>query len=142
MRISASRCSLPFFALFLALPPYTSGDQAQSQPDQSPNVIRSNTRLVILDVVATDNSGNPVTDLAEKDFTVLESGRPQRIGSFSFQNSGMAVEQPVQLPPHRITNAPRRGSPTPQVILLERHNGGSNRPIQSHDRLWKGLEKR
>src|SRR5258708_30381556 len=129
MRISASRCSLPFFALFLALPPYTSGDQAQSQPDQSPNVIRSNTRLVILDVVATDNSGNPDTDLEEKDFTVLESGRPQRIGSFSFQNSGMAVERPVKLPRKRITNAPDTAGPRLSENLLDRINRGPTSPI-------------
>src|SRR5258708_8608893 len=126
MRISASRCSLPFFALFLALPPYPSGDQAQSQPDQSPNVIRSNTRLVILDVVATDNSGNPVTDLAEKDFTVLESGRPQRIGSFSFQNSGMAGDQPPKPPPLPITHHSRRASTSSHPMLPDRLHRGCN----------------
>src|SRR5216684_7518080 len=140
MKIFAIPFSLTFFALFLALPPYPSGDQAQSQPDQSPNVIRSNTRLVILDVVATDNSGNPVTDLAEKDFTVLESGRPQRIGSFSFQNPGMAVEQPVKLPPNVITNVPSRASTSLNVILLDRINGVSSSHIYAQDRIVKYLE--
>src|SRR5438105_14266920 len=43
-----------------------------------------NTRLVSLDVVVTDKSGKPVTDLKKEDFTVLERGQPERIAAFSF----------------------------------------------------------
>lgn len=127
-------------ALLLALPAYPSGEQAQSQPDQSPNVIRSNTRLVIVDVVATDSSGNPVTDLTEKDFTVFESGRPQRIGSFSFQNPGVQLEQPAQLPPNVITNVPRKATTSMNVILLDRINGVSSSHIYAQDRIVKYLD--
>jgi VWFA-related protein len=140
MKTLAYPFGLTAFALFLALPPYPSGDQAQSQPDQSPNVIRSNTRLVVLDVVATDNNGNPVTDLTEKDFTVLESGQPQRIGFFSFQNPGMSVEQPAPLPPNVITNVPSRASTSLNVILLDRINGVSSSHIYAQDRIVKYLE--
>jgi VWFA-related protein len=127
-------------ALFLALLAYPSVEQTQSQPAQSPNVIRSNTRLVIVDVVATDNNGNPVTDLTEKDFTVLESGRPQRIGSFAFQNPGTSVEQPAQLPPNVITNVPRKATTSLNVILLDRINGVSSSHIYAQDRIVKYLE--
>ena len=127
-------------ALFLVLLGYPSVEQTQSQPAQSPNVIRSNTRLVIVDVVATDNNGNPVTDLTEKDFTVLESGRPQRIGSFAFQNPGTSVEQPAQLPPNVITNVPRKATTSLNVILLDRINGVSSSHIYAQDRIVKYLE--
>jgi Ca-activated chloride channel family protein len=40
--------------------------------------------LVELPVSVSDAGGVPVTDLAEKDFTVLENGTPQKISSFSF----------------------------------------------------------
>src|SRR5947209_17446099 len=57
-----------------------------STPQQSGSVIKANTRLVIVDVVATDSRNQPVTDLEAKDFTVLENGNEQRINSFTLQN--------------------------------------------------------
>jgi len=45
-------------------------------------LVRSNTRVVLLDVVVTDKSGNPVRALSESDFTVLEDGKSQKILSF------------------------------------------------------------
>jgi len=47
-------------------------------------VFRTTTRLVILDVVATDDKGQPVSDLKAEDFTVTENGEPQHISEFSF----------------------------------------------------------
>lgn len=45
-------------------------------------LVRSNTRVVLLDVVVTDKSGNPVRALNQRDFTILEDGKPQKISSF------------------------------------------------------------
>ncbi len=45
-------------------------------------LIRSNTRVVLLDVVVTDKSGNPVRALNQSDFTIFEDGKPQKISSF------------------------------------------------------------
>jgi len=39
-------------------------------------------RLVLLDVVVTDKSGNPVTNLTQDDFAVYEDKAPQRVVSF------------------------------------------------------------
>jgi hypothetical protein len=44
-------------------------------PDTSQGMIR-------LDVVVTDPSGKPVSGLADKDFTLLDNGQPQKIVSF------------------------------------------------------------
>ena len=54
-----------------------------------------NARLVVLDVVVTDNTGKPVDGLTEKDFQILEDGKQQRIRS---------VEPPSahQLPPASV----------------------------------------
>ena len=43
-------------------------------------------QLVLVNVVARDKSGRPVTDLKRDDFTVLEDGKPQKISSFDFEN--------------------------------------------------------
>jgi VWFA-related protein len=37
---------------------------------------------IILNVLVTDASGKPVTGLSQNDFTILDNGQPQKIGSF------------------------------------------------------------
>src|SRR5437879_13042070 len=60
--------------------------QVQQSSSDSASVIRATTRLVQLDVVVTDSSGHPPKDhLGEKDFTILEDGKPQKLSFFSFQ---------------------------------------------------------
>jgi VWFA-related protein len=52
-------------------------------PEEAPvATLRSTTRLVVLDVVVTDKSGNPVRNLSKDDFTILEDGKPQGVASF------------------------------------------------------------
>lgn len=45
-------------------------------------LVRSNSRLVLLDVVVTDKDGHPIRGLSKKDFSVLENGVPQKLTSF------------------------------------------------------------
>lgn len=67
---------------------------AHQQRPQVPGAIRSSVVLVPVDVRVLDRKGNPVTDLTQADFTVLEDGVPQRIGHFSEQRF-QAVPEPV-----------------------------------------------
>src|SRR5215467_12755690 len=84
----------PFFALLLTIGTYSllhagqqpSSPQAQSPAAPSLPVLKATTRLVVVDVVATDGKGEPVADLTADDFTVLEDGKPQKISGFSFQH--------------------------------------------------------
>ncbi len=55
--------------------------QAAAPPD---NVIRTETRLVLVDAVVTDKKGNYIRDLTEKDFRVWEDNKEQTVKSFSF----------------------------------------------------------
>ena len=68
--------------------------QAQT-PDQEPidshAIIRSDTRLVLVDTVVTDKKGNYVHDLNQKDFEVFEDNKKQYVTSFSVE-SGAAGE--------------------------------------------------
>lgn len=50
----------------------------QSLP-QTSSSIKVTTRLVVLSVVVTDKSGNPVTDLTKDDFAILENNQQQLI---------------------------------------------------------------
>jgi len=103
--------------------------QIQQSPSDSSTVIRATTRLVQVDVVVTDSSGHPVKDhLTEKDFSILEDGKPQKVSFFSFQQlEGREKRQPPQLPPHVATNRPeyRHTAGPPIILLLD----GVNTPV-------------
>src|SRR6266704_2134643 len=108
--------------------------QVQQSSADSATVIRATTRLVQLDVVVTDSSGHPPKDhLSEKDFTILEDGKPQKLSYFSFQQiegqGKRQVTQPPQLPPHVATNRPeyRRTVGPPVILLLD----GINTPVEN-----------
>jgi VWFA-related protein len=67
----------------------------QSADVQSEDVIRTETRLVLVDTVVTDKKGNYVRDLAQKDFKVWEDGKEQPLTSFSFEEmTGPAHSEP------------------------------------------------
>ncbi len=76
VQVAALSAAIIFFSL---------GTLAQEpEPPQAPHTatLTVTARLVVLDVVATDKDGNPVTDLKRSDFTVFEDGKQQRIASF------------------------------------------------------------
>src|SRR5258708_10665119 len=69
---------------------------------ESATVLKSITRLVVVDVVATGKDG-AVTDLQRDDFTVFEDGKEQKVRVFNFQQprvntSGSAPIVPPKLP--------------------------------------------
>ena len=60
------------------------GAQTQQAPPPT-TVIRTETRVVLVDAVVTDKKGNYVHDLAQKNFKVWEDDKTQQISSFSFE---------------------------------------------------------
>src|SRR5437879_12284213 len=59
------------------------------QGQQSPShlTLKSNTRMVVVDVIATDSKGQTVTDLKREDFTIMEDIREQRVSDIAIRNS-------------------------------------------------------
>jgi VWFA-related protein len=51
----------------------------------TPTVIRTETRVVLVDSVVTDKKGNYVPDLTQKDFKVFEDNKEQTITSFTYE---------------------------------------------------------
>jgi len=57
----------------------------QVEQTSTPTVIRTETKLVLVDAVVTDKKGGYVTDLTQKDFEVLEDNKKQSIKTFGFE---------------------------------------------------------
>jgi VWFA-related protein len=136
------------FATLLSLVMLTAAQSAsaaqsgekKSDVVQSDTVLRANTRLVVTDVVATDNSGKPITDLKAQDFKVLENGRPQQVSNFSFhQPAAQAAGRTIQLPPDVVTNMPAYKASSMNVILFDSANGDASEHAYARDELLKFL---
>lgn len=97
---------------------------AQETPTDIPAItIRSNTRLVMVDVVVTNKNGQPVTGLKAEDFTVEENGKKQKVSIFV--PPGIANRTaPTAPPPGVLSNLPENLSPqgVPTVLLLDAMN--------------------
>jgi len=109
-------------------PPNTSGasnqgsTQSESPQSSTTPVVKVTTRLVLVDVVVTDRSGRPVTDLKQGDFEVRENGKPQKVVAFAFQPPPIAGNdgyKPLALASGVYTNLRNlNGQIGPPTILL------------------------
>jgi len=144
MRWTATYRSLALFFLALCFPGAHSQtkDATQSQDVMhSDQTLRTNTRLVLVDVVATDGKGQPVPDLKASDLTVLEDGKPQKISGFNFEHSDASAARAaqIQLPSSVVTNAPKFQSNSLNVILFDAANGDFTEQVYARDQLLKFL---
>jgi VWFA-related protein len=116
--------------------------QTLPQDSPSPMVLRTNTRLVVVDVVATDNKGNPIPDLKAEDFAVLEDGKPQKISAFSFKQHNKATQVAGGAAGGGFSNAPQyKDVSSLNVILLDAINGDFASYAYGRDQLIKFLDK-
>lgn len=113
------RYSLLVLFTFIALSVMVVGQPPQmSKEDVNTPAMRVSTRLVLVDAVVTDKSGQRITDLKKDDFTVLENGKPQKVSAFSFEVPESPSPRPA-LPPNVYTNRPEYDMPKgPLTILL------------------------
>ncbi|HYL75581.1 MAG TPA: VWA domain-containing protein [Bryobacteraceae bacterium] len=75
-------CAAVFFSLAAGFLP---AQQNPQTPPDSGAVIRTETKVVLVDAVVTDKKGNYLRDLTAKDFKVWEDNKEQKITSFSFE---------------------------------------------------------
>jgi VWFA-related protein len=114
-----------------AASPAPQSPQSPSQPQpvyESATVLKATTRLVVIDVVATDKQGHAVTDLQRNDFIVLEDGKVQETRVFalqkpSFTGAAATTTRNTPLPEGIFTNVPQsRIDNTLNVVLLDALN--------------------
>jgi len=83
--------------------------------------IKVERRVVLLDVVVTNRSGEAISSLPKKDFQIFEDGAPQSISSFEEHKGAQAVQ--IKLPPmpaNVFTNFPTtKSADSVNVLLLD-----------------------
>ena len=123
-------------------------EKSQDQPaasQKSPEyVYRTATRLVIVDVVATDSHGKVVTDLKPDEVQILENGKEQRKVDFSFihpDTKQAATQVNLKLPPNVYTNARQyAGNSSYNIILFDVLNSSFTSMAYAHDEMLKFLD--
>ncbi len=99
--------------------------RAQQASDEVPGfTVRSNTRLVVVDVVVRSKKGQPITDLKPEDFVVEENGKKQKIATFT--PPGAPQVSPQAPPPGILSNHPEslKAAGPPTVLLMDAANSG------------------
>jgi len=113
---------------------------AQSPQTRSPQTFGTTTRLVVVDVVATDEKGAPVKDLEAADFVIKENNEPQKVVDFSFHQSGNVAANAHQLPANVFSNSPvYSGNSSLNIILLDAINTDFSNHAYAQDMLVKYL---
>src|SRR5580692_6892347 len=67
--------------------------RAQNTPPSSGTTLHAETRVVLVDAVATDKKGKFARDLTEKNFKLWEDGKEQQITSFSLESAGVSPDR-------------------------------------------------
>jgi VWFA-related protein len=119
-----------FCMYFAAIVPLHSQSKSSSAADpslQNTPVFRTSSRLVVVNVIATNDKGEIVPGLKPGNFTVLEDGKPQRLWGFSSRADSVpppTPATPVELPPHQFTNinTTQRFDRAITIVLLDKLN--------------------
>jgi len=118
---------------------------AQQPTYETSAVLKVKSRLVVVDVVARDGKGVPVTDLKQEDFTVVEDGKEQKVRIFSFQHPDDSVATaPPQAPANGmnvVDNLPHfQAGRALNVILMDALNTSRLNQVSMREAMIKFLE--
>jgi VWFA-related protein len=128
--LSGKRSSVVLLAFCCFAP---RGNLCAQQPPAPPSAenstgglsLRVTSHLVQLNVIVNDKHGNPITGLSEKDFTILDNGKPQEIRVLSAETNRPEGPSRAPLPPNTFINRPEEQTHIPAsvtVILLDALN--------------------
>jgi VWFA-related protein len=108
------------FALISALAFPVFAQDSNASPQQGPiTTLHSATHLVVLDVVVTDKSGKPVSNLSRDDFTVSEDKNAQMIASFERPDQHKYVIATTSLDPKSGEHRDRNASPALTILVID-----------------------
>ena len=120
----------PFTFIILALaqdPPSPPAAPEQAAATAPIPVIKTESRIVLVDAVVTDKKGNYIHDLSQQDFRVFEDNKEQTITSFSFGSDP--------------TSNPAGGQKRYLVLFFDNSSMGMPDQIQARSAAKKFIEK-
>src|SRR5208283_5323029 len=97
-------CKLTLFS-FAAIFALSSLGAGQNPSAPAAPTLHVYSRETIVDVLVTDDKGQPVRGRKQSDFTVLEDGQPQPIRSFYEYDKASPPAPARTLPPNTYTNS-------------------------------------
>jgi VWFA-related protein len=138
-----SRCSFIIsLGLLVSVSTIVYSQAAPPVSGDSSTILKTKARLVLVDVVVTNDKGEPVPGLQKKDFEVLEDGQPQALSTFE-EHHGAPITQ-IQLPPlppHVYTNFPVvQAADSVNVILLDALNTPARDQVYVRTQMLKYLK--
>jgi len=117
---------------------------AAAQTAPAPEVLRATTHLVEISVTAQSKQGEPVADLTQDDFTLLDEGVPQKIAYLRAEASKPASAPQRKLPPNLFTNRLDAGGASlssATVILFDGLNTRLTDQAYARDQILKFLRQ-
>jgi VWFA-related protein len=104
----------------LLCPALALAQAAPAPPASTPTTLKVTSRIVYVDVVVHDSSGHLVHGLTQKDFKVLEDGKPQQIDYFVAHNYDISTAHPAPAPApiNQYSNVPESGPAGAVNIVL------------------------
>ncbi len=119
--------------------------QCQNAPpirEEVPATFHSKVPIVLVDVIVTNNRGEPVASLKETDFQVFEDGKLQTVASFEEHKASLPTQTNLPpMPPGVFTNFPALVSADSVNVLLV---DGLNTPVLDqvyvHSQILKYLK--
>jgi VWFA-related protein len=97
---------------------------AQTAPPNSGATFQAKARVVIEDIVVTNNKGEPIPGLHKEDFEISEDSTPQTIATFEEHTAATVTPYKLPpMPPHVYTNFPLiEKADSLNVLLLDSLN--------------------
>lgn len=132
------RSVLLLSTLLAALP------QPQNSPDNTTRIptVKTKVREVLVEVVVTDNKGDPVPGLKQEDFQIFEDGKSQTISHFQEHKGAPPTQFKLPpMPPHVYTNFPViEAADSVNIIVLDALNTPASDQSYVHTQMLKYLQ--
>jgi len=123
---------------------FAASPRPQNAHDTSTSVstVKAKVREVLVEVVVTDNKGEPIPGFKHEDFQVFEDGKPQTISHFEEHKGAPPTHfQLPSMPPHVYTNFPvTQSADSVNIILLDALNTPSSDQSYVHAQMLKYLQ--